>query len=260
MARLHADFRTGVRDAVPLQVGLIPYGLIVGIAAVRVGLTPVEALSLSAFIYAGASQLAAIDLLAGNAPLAVIVFTGAVVNARFLLFSASLAPYFTEYRLRWRAVLASLIVGMSYARTIAEFESDDSLHFGWYFLGVTFSLYVVWVLTTGAGIAVGASVPEGLNLTFIVPLVFLTLTVSAIKDRSTLSAALVGGLTATALAWLPMRLNLVTAGIVGIAAGLLVQTRTGERTEGDGEANSDDGNGGRTTETDEGERTEEESR
>lgn len=233
MTRLHADFRTGVRDAVPLQVGLIPYGLIAGIAAVRVGLTPVEALSLSAFIYAGASQLAAIDLLAGNAPLAVIILTGAVVNARFLMFSASLAPYFKEYRLRWRAILAAFIVGMSYARAIAEFESDDSLHFGWYFFGVTLSLYVVWVLTTAAGIAVGASVPEGLNLTFIVPLVFLTLTVSAIKNRSTLSAALVGGLTATALAWLPMRLNLVTAGIVGIAAGLLVQARLGERGEGE---------------------------
>ncbi len=32
MTRLHEEFWTGVRDAVPLQLGLIPYGVIAGVA------------------------------------------------------------------------------------------------------------------------------------------------------------------------------------------------------------------------------------
>lgn len=225
MSRLHADFQSGLRDAIPLQFGLIPYGLIAGIAAVRVGLTPVEAISLSAFVYAGASQLAALDLLGSGAPLFIIILTGAVVNARILMFSASLAPYFREYRLRWRAVYASLLVGMGYARAIAEFQEDDSLHYGWYYFGVASSLYVVWVVTTAIGVAVGASIPSGLNLTFVVPLVFLAMTVSAIKNRSTLAAGVTGGAVATGVAFLPMRLNLIVAGTVGIIVGLLVHYR-----------------------------------
>lgn len=225
MSRLHADFRSGLRDAVPLQIGLIPYGLIAGIAAVRVGLTPIEALSLSAFVYAGASQLAALDLLGSGAPLFIIVVTGAVVNARILMYSASIAPYFRSYRLRWRAVYAALLVGMGYARAIGEYQEDDSLHHGWYYFGIAISLYVVWIVTTAAGVVVGASIPSGLNLTFVVPLVFLAMTVSAIKDRPTLAAGVTGGAVATGFAFLPMRLNLIVAGTIGIVVGVLVHRR-----------------------------------
>lgn len=224
MVRVHADFWSGVRDAVPLQIGLVPYGLIAGVAAVQVGLTPIEAMSLSAFVFAGASQLAALDLLADNAPLVIVVLTGAVVNARIMMYSASLAPYFSEYRLRWRALLSSLLVGMSYARSVAEFQDEDPPNYGWYYLGVSLSLYVVWLVTTAGGILVGASVPEGLDLQFVVPLVFLAMTVSAITDRSTLAAGIAGGAIATALAWLPMRLNLIVAGVLGVIIGVSVQT------------------------------------
>ena len=222
MVRLHEDFWTGVRDAVPLQLGLIPYGVIAGVAAVQVGLTPLEAMSLSALVFAGASQLAALDLLADNAPLVIVVLTGAVVNARIMMYSASLAPYFKEYRLRWRALLSSVLVGMSYARSIAEFQDDDPPHYGWYYLGVSLSLYVVWLVTTAGGVLVGANVPEGLDLQFVVPLVFLAMTMSAINDRSTLAAAVAGGAIATAVAWLPMRLNLIVAGVLGIVVGVAV--------------------------------------
>lgn len=231
MVRLHPDFVAGVRDAVPLQVGLVPYGLIAGIAAVRIGLTAEQAVALSAAVFAGASQLAAIELLGDGAPLAIVVLTATVVNLRILMYSASLAPYLREYRLRRRALFASLLVGMSYARSIAEFERDESLDRGPYYFGISLSLYAVWVATTIVGVAVGASVPEGLDLDFVVPLVFLAMAVSAMKSRQRIVAGVVGGGVATAAASLPMRLNLIVAGVAGVLVGLAVHRLLGGAAE-----------------------------
>lgn len=221
MLGLPPDFGRGVRDAAPIQIGLVPYGLVVGIAAIRVGLTPQQAVGFSAVIFAGASQLAAIDLLAESAPLFVVVLTAAVINLRMLMFSASLAPYFQKYRLRQKVLFSAVLVGMAYARSIATFQEDDSVEYGWYFFGVGLSLYAVWIVTTLTGVAVGTGIPSELNVTFVVPLVFLSMAVSSVKDRSTLAAGVTGGGVAVAVAWLPMRLNLVVAGLIGIGAGVL---------------------------------------
>lgn len=229
MARLSADYRDGVRDAVPIQIGLVPYGLVVGVAAVRVGLTTDQALGLSAALFAGASQLAAVDLLSSGAPLFVVVLTAAVINLRIMLFSASIAPYLQKYRLRWRVLFAAFLVGMAYARSIAEFQEDDAeeLDHGWYFFGIASSLYAVWLVTTLVGVVVGTGIPANLGITFVVPLVFLSMAISSIKDRPTLAASVVGGAVAIAVAWLPMRLNLVVAGVIGIVAGLLADRYVG---------------------------------
>lgn len=221
----HPDFRTGVRDAVPLQVGLVPYGLIVGVTAVRVGLTGEQALAFSAAVFAGAAQLAAVELLGDGAPVFIAVLTATVVNLRILMYSASLAPYLRRYRLRERALLASVLVGMSYARSVSAFQQDGSLEPGPYYFGVSLSLYAVWIVTTLVGAVVGARVPDGLDLQFIVPLVFLAMAVSAMKDRPTVAAGVTGGAVATVAAGLPMRLNLVIAGLGGVAVGFVVGGR-----------------------------------
>ncbi|MFB6131590.1 MAG: AzlC family ABC transporter permease [Salinigranum sp.] len=228
MHRPPADFSSGVRDALPLQVGLVPYGFIVGLTAVRLGLTPPEAFGFAAATFAGAAQLAAMNLLAAHVPLLVVVFTAAVVNLRVLMYSASIAPYLQSYRFREKALFASVLVGMSYAHSIAEFQRDDSLDHGWYVFGVSLSLYVVWVGSGLAGIALGGRIPDGLDLTFAVPLVFLALAFSSFRDRPTIAAGLSGGAVAVLSSSLPMRLNLVVAGLFGVGVGLLIDRLGGD--------------------------------
>ena len=55
---------------------------------------------------------------------------------------------------------------------------------------------------------------------------FLVLLVPALKDRPSLAACLVGGLTATLLAGLPYRLGLFAGAMAGIAAGVLLENRS----------------------------------
>jgi predicted branched-subunit amino acid permease len=118
--------RAGVRASLPLLVGLVPFGLVAGVAAVDAGLSPVAAVGMSVVVFAGASQLAVIDLLGSDASLAVVVLTGVVINLRILMYSASIAPYFQRYRPRRKGLLAYFLTDQAYAVAVAWYESDDA--------------------------------------------------------------------------------------------------------------------------------------
>uniref|UniRef100_UPI00374423E2 AzlC family ABC transporter permease n=1 Tax=Salinigranum salinum TaxID=1364937 RepID=UPI00374423E2 len=118
--------REGIRAALPLTVGLIPFGLVAGVAAVDAGLSPVAAVGMSVVVFAGAAQLAVVDLLRTDANLVVVVLTGVVVNLRILMYSASIAPYFQRYGSRWKAVLAYFLTDQAYALSIARYTTDPA--------------------------------------------------------------------------------------------------------------------------------------
>jgi predicted branched-subunit amino acid permease len=217
-------FLQGVRESVPLQLGLAPFGAVTGVAAVEAGLSPPGAVGMSVVVFAGAAQLAAIELLGETAPLAVIVGTAAIINARMVMYSASIAPYFSEYRRRVRAVAAYFLVDQAYAMSVTEFtEGGRDRHRVRYYLGIGIATWLVWVAATAAGAAAGASVPPEFELSFAVPLVFLSLLVPAMKDRPTVAAAVAAGTVATAASGAPFNLALPIGAVVGICTGLAVE-------------------------------------
>lgn len=224
---MHPDLRAGVRDVLPLLLGVAPFALVAGIAAVEAGLTPVQAVGMSVVVFAGASQLAALELIGANAPLAVVVATAIVINLRMLMYSASIAPHFAHLGRRVRATLAYLLTDQAYALSIAEYTDTDrdERDRRRYYLGVAGSLWAVWVVGTVAGIALGAGVPESWGLSFAVPLVFLALLVPAMKDRPTIVAGVVGGAVAVVAAGAPLNLGLLAGAVGGIVAGLLAERR-----------------------------------
>jgi predicted branched-subunit amino acid permease len=101
-----SDFRAGVRVGVPIVLGIVPFGLVAGAGAVSVGIPALQAVGMSVFIFAGASQLAAIELVGRGAPAAVIVLTVLVVNLRMVMYSASIAPHFARQSAKWKAALS----------------------------------------------------------------------------------------------------------------------------------------------------------
>ncbi|SIQ81868.1 4-azaleucine resistance probable transporter AzlC [Haladaptatus litoreus] len=197
--------------------------MVAGVAAVSAGLSAPLALAMSVFVFAGASQLAAADLIGRSAPAVVVVLTVLIINLRMMMYSASIAPYFKRQSARWKAGLSYFLTDQAYAVSLMKFEQDEETNRRWYYLGVGVSLWVTWQIATVAGILLGASVPSGWHLDFAVPLVFLAVLVPSVTDRATTVAAVVGGVTAVAANGLPFNLGLVTAAVVGIVAGLLVE-------------------------------------
>jgi len=228
-----AEFRRGVRDVVPLLLGIVPFGFIAGIATVNAGLGLPEAVGLSAIVFAGAAQLAALELIGRDAPLAIVVATAVVINLRMLMYSASIAPHFQTLSRRTKAAVAYLLTDQAYALSIARYRTEDSPRRVAYYLGVAVTLWAVWQATTVAGVVLGTSVPESLGLEFAVPLVFLALLVPAMEDRPTTVAGISGGVVAVATAGLPLNLGLLAGATVGIVAGLLSEAVTRGSPNGD---------------------------
>jgi 4-azaleucine resistance transporter AzlC len=251
MSRLPADFRAGVRDVAPSLVGFVPFALIVGVAAVDVGLSPVAAVAFSVSAFAGASQLAAIRLLGRDAPFLIVVLTAAVINLRMLMYSASIAPYFRDLRTRWKALLSYFLTDHSYAFSVAAYAGDEVSDRRWYYLGVALPMWSVWQVGTAVGAVLGAGVPESWGLSFAVPLVFVALLVPTVTDRAAAAAAVVGGVTAVAATGLPLDLGLLAGALAGVAAGRLagvaldVEVETGPGTPGDEDADPVDDGGER---------------
>ncbi|WP_238398103.1 AzlC family ABC transporter permease [Halorussus salinus] len=231
MSSPRADFLSGVRVAAPITLGVLPFGMVAGVAAVGVGMSALQAVGMSVVVFAGASQLAAIELIGRNAPAAVVVATVLVVNLRLVMYSASIAPYFQRQSAKWKAALSYLLTDQAYAVSLLEFENDEETSRRWYYLGVAVPLWVTWQAATVVGVLLGARLPSGWHLEFAVPLVFLAVLVPAVTDRATGAAAVVGGTTAVVANGLPYNLGLILAAVVGIGAGVAVESVSATSTD-----------------------------
>jgi predicted branched-subunit amino acid permease len=88
-----SEARAGVRAVAPMLLGVVPFGLVAGAAPASQGLARWSAVGLSSIVFAGASQLAAVDVLGHGGSAVVAILAAWTINLRLVLYSASLAPY-----------------------------------------------------------------------------------------------------------------------------------------------------------------------
>jgi branched chain amino acid efflux pump len=216
------DFRAGFIEMLPACVGLIPFGLVCGVGALAAGANWLGALGMSTIIFSGAAQILAAQLVAADAPLAVIILTCLVLGLRFLMYSAAMAPYLKSLSTRWQNTLAFLLTDQAFAASIRRFHADDAPHAAAaHFLGAGVALWSFWQVTTMIGFLAGNLIPSSWSLEFAVPLCFIALVAPLLRNAPTIVAAVTAGIAVLALAGLPMRLNLIAAGVLGIAAGTI---------------------------------------
>src|SRR5689334_15257823 len=106
-------FRAGMKRGLPPLPGIAAWGMVVGIAMVKTDFTVWQAIGMSLLTFAGSAQLAALPLIAVDAPLWIIFLTGLIVNLRFVIFSVIIAPHFPHLSLRQRAFWGYLIADVS---------------------------------------------------------------------------------------------------------------------------------------------------
>lgn len=224
--RPHREFVAGVRAAAPVLLGIVPFGLVAGGTAIGAGLSVLQAAAMSAVVFAGASQLAMIELLGRDSTLGIVVATALIINARMVMYSASLAPYFLSESGGWRGLIAYVLTDQGFALSVTRYDGGVESVAGrrWFYLGAAAPLWVAWQVCTVVGAVVGARVPSWLPLRFAVPLTFLALLVPSIEDAPRAVAAVVGGTVATVGVGLPFNLGLVAGALAGVAAGVVTAT------------------------------------
>jgi predicted branched-subunit amino acid permease len=166
---------------------------------------------MSAIVFAGSSQFAALAVLASGGGAAAAIVAGALLNLRFLAMGVALAPSLRGGPLR-RAAEGQAVVDASWAlanRGDGRFDRD-------LLVGATLAQYPCWVIGTAIG-ALGGGVlddPRTLGLDAIFPAFFLALMWDDLRDRRALAVAAAAA--ALALALVPF----TPAGVPVIAACL----------------------------------------
>ena len=214
-------FAEGARAQVPMAMGVAPFGLAIG-AAVSASNVPAPVGWLGApLIMAGSAQLTAVEMLdAGAAPLMIVV-SALVINARIVMYSAAMAPWFRDEPLLRRLVLAIPLIDQMYLVSAPRFEQGDlgPRARQAYWVGGASVLCGTWVTTQAVAIAAGASLPEGVGLHVAAPLALAGLLAKTVSGRPTAVAAAVAALVAVAGIGLPFQASVLLASVSGVVAG-----------------------------------------
>ncbi len=225
-SRAQRSFWQGVKTISPLIPGVFPFAVITGASAIELGLSNLAALGLSILVFAGASQLVFLEMLALASPMMVLVATVLIVNLRFSMYSATIAPYFKHLSGRWKAFLAYLLTDQAFLMSMQRFQRDGQPAGNkWFYLGAGSTLWIVWQLGLLTGIHLGRALPESWSLDFAVPLSFLALLVPALVSRGTVLAALTSGVVVLFSRHLPYNLGLIAAVIAGLTVGMIWERR-----------------------------------
>ena len=219
-----AMWSDGVKAGVPSLFGIAAWGLVVGVAMIKTGLTVPQALGMTLIVFAGSAQLASLPLIVANAPIWVVFATALVVNLRFVIFSALLAPHFAHLPWHKRLMLGYTAGDMTVALFLQRFP-DEAPAVGKvsYLKGLLYPNWIAWQVGSIAGIFLGAAVPEEWGLGFAGSLAILCILVPMVLNAAALCGVLVASATAVLAYGFPYKLGLLTAVVLGMGTSMLVQ-------------------------------------
>lgn len=168
----------GLRAALPVMLGFIPFALVLGAQAAQKGLAPPAVALMTGLNFAGGSEFAAIRLWTSPPHILLIVAMSLLVNCRHILMGAALASYLKHLTRRQALVALFFMCDESWAMGIADARqrSVDRISVG-YYAGVSAGLYLAWVAFTALGAGVGPMLGnlEGFGFDMAFTAVFLVL-------------------------------------------------------------------------------------
>ena len=208
------------------MVSAAGFGFVFGLAARTAGhYSVIEAMAMSLIAFGGAGQFAAVGYVASGVAWPVIAVLTGLLNARHILYSAALAPWFRGRSFVERAVAAHLVTDESFALAIAHFRRLGRFDPVGYWYPAIVTTLIPWNLATFAGVSIGDAIvePKRLGIDVIFPAAMIGLAVGLITTRRELVAAIAGATVAVivSLAVSPT-VGIIAGGVIGPASGLLI--------------------------------------
>lgn len=221
-------FAAGARELVSVATGIGAWGLMTGVAMVKSGLTPLEALWMTLLVYAGSAQLTAVPLITAGAPLWVILAAAFCVNLRFVVFSIHLRAYVAHLPRGQRLLTGYLTGDLSYVFFARRFPhpgrtDEERLDQEAYLAGSCGVNYLFWMTASVIGILLANAIPTEWGLGFAGILALLGVGCSLATSRLRVLSAAVAGSAAVAAWALPLKLNIVVAIAVAVVVCLIAE-------------------------------------
>ena len=228
-ADLRAARRQLLVDSAGIAVSAVGFALVYGLSARGAGFSLVETSAMSVFAFAGAAQFAAIGYIAhglGWAPILLLTF---FLNARHLLYSASLAPRFRHVSFVQRAAMAHVLTDEAFALAATHFHRIGRVDIPGYWIGAVLAVFIPWNVATIAGYLLGSAIPDPaiLGLDIVFPAAMAGLAVGLMTGRREVVAGAAGaviGVVASLV--LGLSAGIVAGGLLGPLVGMATPTGT----------------------------------
>ena len=199
-----AGMASGIRRVMPYTPTLCVMGLLIGALAAQKGLTLLEILAMSAFVYAGATQLIAVQLWPETwtwTTFVTVVGLTAALNARLFLMTASLRPWLGRLPARHVYPHLLVVIDSTWAISIryrAEGGTDPGI-----LVGPGILSWFIWVAAVPLGYLTGAGIadPKAFGLDLMVMIIFVTMMVPVVRRATHLRPLFVAAGTGLAASW-----------------------------------------------------------
>lgn len=219
------EMRAGLRDIAPVAIAAIPIGLLFGAVAAAKGLSPLEVTTMSALVFAGGAQFAAIETWIHPAPIATLAFATLLINARHVLMGASLSP--KAAMSRTQKFLAFFFL-TDEAWALSERRALDRPVTGAYWGIMAVVLWGNWTLSTAIGAMLGSFLgdPARLGADFAFTALFIGLVAGFGRSRVTLvTVAVSAGVAALVHHFIGAPWHVASGALAGIAAAYFAAPR-----------------------------------
>ncbi|MCW3023727.1 MAG: AzlC family transporter permease [Conexibacter sp.] len=206
--------RAGARAAVPFALAGFVVAISFGISARAAGMPAAAAIVMSAIMYAGAAQFAAVAILAQGGSVVAAVLAAMLMNGRYFAMGLALGPSLKGGRVR-RAIEGQTLVDASWAmanRGDGRFDRHT-------LFGSSAPQYVAWLSGTIIGVIAGSALPnpEALGIDAVFPAFFLALLVSELRTAEASAVAVGGAIVAVVLGLLaPAGIGILAAAVIAL--------------------------------------------
>ncbi len=208
----------GVRLSLPFVPGFLVFGAAVGTSAGQKGFSLLETMLMNGLVYAGASQLMALQLWTDHWTLTALLAVAGVVaavNLRFVLMGASLQPLIGKAPKR---IVYPSLFAMADANWILalRYHTEGGRDLG-VLVGCSVFLWCLWVLAAIPGYLAGAFIDaKTWGLDFAMLLTFTSMTVPVVRRARKLAPFAIAAGVALLASWLVPGYWFI---IMGAAAG-----------------------------------------
>lgn len=145
-------FLRGVKDAIPVMLGFIPFALVLGASAVAAGFQWYEFAFLTSTNLAGGSEFTVVSLWSNPLNIPLIVAMATLVNSRHIIMGATFALLLKGLPKKKALALLFVMIDESWAMAIADAKKhgQQTLNIP-YYLGVASLLCLTWIVFTTMG-------------------------------------------------------------------------------------------------------------
>ncbi len=176
------NYLSGLRAGVPVVLGYVPVAVAYAVMARQAGFSGLETISMSLFVFAGASQMIAAGMYAQGAGIVAIILATFILNLRHLIMSTCVINRMKKDSTAVKLASAVAVTDESFALFTTADEAHSS---GWYYLGLITMTYSSWVLGTVLGVAVPDFLPPLLKASLAVSLyaMFLGILIPGLRGK-----------------------------------------------------------------------------